>query len=46
MPSLPAWLLAASLRIAIIAVSAYIVIRAGSAAIRRFEREMSTGTGL
>jgi small conductance mechanosensitive channel len=46
MPSLPAWLLAASLRIAIIAVAAYIVIRAGSAATRRFERQMSTGTGL
>src|SRR5688500_11231194 len=46
MPSLPSWLLAASLRIAIIAVAAYIVIRAGSAATRRFEREMSTGTGL
>jgi small conductance mechanosensitive channel len=46
MPSLPSWLLAASLRIAIIAVAAYVVIRAGSAATRRFEREMSTGTGL
>ena len=46
MPSPPSWLLAASLRIAIIAVAAYIVIRAGSAATRRFEREMSTGTGL
>src|SRR5690349_24119455 len=46
MPSLPSWLLAASLRIAIIAVAAYVVIRAGSAATRRFEREMSVGTGL
>jgi moderate conductance mechanosensitive channel len=34
------------LRIAVIAIAAYIVIRAGSAATRRFEREMSTGTGL
>jgi small conductance mechanosensitive channel len=46
MPSPPSWLLAASLRIVIIAIAAYVVIRAGSAATRRFEREMSTGTGL
>ena len=46
MPSPPPWLLAASLRIAVIAIAAYLVIRAGSAATRRFEREMSTGTGL
>jgi small conductance mechanosensitive channel len=46
MPPLPAWLLAPSLRIVIIAIAAYIVIRAGAAATRRFEREMSTGTGL
>ena len=46
MPALPSWLLATSLRIAVIAIAAYIVIRAGSAATRRFEREMSTGTGL
>ena len=46
MPALPSWLLATSLRIAVIAIAAYVVIRAGSAATRRFEREMSTGTGL
>jgi moderate conductance mechanosensitive channel len=45
-PALPSWLLATSLRIAVIAIAAYVVIRAGSAATRRFEREMSTGTGL
>ena len=46
MPSLPPWLTAASLRIAVIAIAAYVVIRIGSAATRRFEREMSRGTGL
>ena len=46
MPSLPPWLLAASWRIAVIAIAAYVVIRIGSAATRRFEREMSRGTGL
>ena len=46
MPSPPPWLLAASLRIAVIAIAAYLVIRVGSAAARRFEREMSRGTGL
>ena len=46
MPALPSWLLATSLRIAVIAIAAYVVIRVGSAATRRFEREMSTGTGL
>ena len=40
------WLLDAGLRIAIIAVAAYFVIRIGSAAARRFEHEMSRGTGL
>jgi small conductance mechanosensitive channel len=45
-PALPSWLLATSLRIAVIAIAAYVVIRVGSAATRRFEREMSTGTGL
>jgi small conductance mechanosensitive channel len=40
------WVLDAGLRIAIIAVAAYLVIRIGSAAARRFEREMSRGTGL
>jgi small-conductance mechanosensitive channel len=41
-----AWLLDSGLRIAIIALAAYFVIRIGSAATRRFEREMSRGTGL
>jgi small-conductance mechanosensitive channel len=45
-PSPPPWLLATSLRIAVIAIAAYLVIRVGSAAARRFEREMSRGTGL
>jgi moderate conductance mechanosensitive channel len=45
-PSPPPWLLATSLRIAVIAIAAYIVIRIGSAAARRFEREMSRGVGL
>jgi len=40
------WLLESGLRIAIIAILAYLVIRVGSAATRRFEREMSSGTGL
>jgi moderate conductance mechanosensitive channel len=40
------WLLESGLRIAIIAVGAYFVVRIGSAAARRFEREMSQGTGL
>lgn len=40
------WLLQSGLRIAIVAVLAYLVIRIGSAAARRFEREMSRGTGL
>ena len=40
------WLLDHGLRIAVIAVAAYIAIRVGSAASRRFEREMSAGTGL
>src|SRR5688572_29810680 len=44
--TLARWLLDAGLRIVIIAVAAYMVIRIGSAATRRFEREMSTGTGL
>lgn len=46
MPSLPPWLLAASLRIAVIAIAAYLVIRIGSAATRRFEARMNQGTGL
>ena len=40
------WLLRNGLRIAVIVVSAYAAVRLGSAAARRFEREMSTGTGL
>lgn len=36
----------ALVRIVVIAVAAYLVIRIGSAAARRFEREMSRGTGL
>jgi small-conductance mechanosensitive channel len=40
------WLLDHGLRIAVIAVAAYMAIRIGTAAARRFEREMSTGTGL
>jgi small conductance mechanosensitive channel len=40
------WLLDRGLRIAVIAIGAYLVIRIGSAAARRFEREMSQGTGL
>ena len=34
------------MRIALIAVTAYLIIRVGSTAARRFEREMSAGTGL
>ena len=44
--ALARWLLDTGLRIAIIAVTAYFAIRIGSAAARRFEREMSRGTGL
>jgi small conductance mechanosensitive channel len=44
--ALARWALDTGLRIAIIAVTAYLAIRMGSAATRRFEREMSTGTGL
>jgi small conductance mechanosensitive channel len=40
------WFLDAGLRIAIITIAAYFVIRIGSAAARRFEREMSRGSGL
>jgi moderate conductance mechanosensitive channel len=40
------WMLDAGLRIAVIAVAAYLVIRIGSAAARRFELEMSRGSGL
>ena len=44
--ALARWALDTGLRIALIAVSAYFVIRVGSAGARRFEREMSSGTGL
>jgi predicted PurR-regulated permease PerM len=40
------WFLESGLRILVIAIGAYFVIRIGSAAARRFEREMSRGTGL
>ncbi len=40
------WALDAGLRIALIAVLGYCLIRIGSAATRRLEREMSVGTGL
>lgn len=40
------WTLDAGLRIVMIGVLAYLLIRIGSAAARRFEREMSRGTGL
>lgn len=41
-----AWLVGAGLRIVVIALAAYVVMRIGWAAARRFEREMSRGTGL
>jgi small conductance mechanosensitive channel len=44
--ALARWALDAGLRIALIVVAAYFLIRIGSAAARRFEREMSRGTGL
>jgi moderate conductance mechanosensitive channel len=44
--ALARWALDAGLRIAVIALVAYLVIRVGSGAARRFEREMSRGTGL
>jgi small conductance mechanosensitive channel len=40
------WLIQSGLRIAVIVVFAYLVIRIGTAASRRFEREMSQGSGL
>ena len=40
------WVLDSGLRMAVIAIAAYVVIRIGTAATRRFEREMSSGTGL
>ena len=44
--ALARWALDTGLRIAVIAVCGYLVIRIGTAAARRFEREMSAGTGL
>lgn len=44
--ALARWALDTGLRIAVIAVCGYIVIRVGSAAARRFEREIGAGTGL
>jgi len=41
-----AWLVGAGLRIVVLAIAAYVVIRIGSAAVRRLQREMSRGTGL
>jgi small conductance mechanosensitive channel len=40
------WLLDHGLRIAFIAVAGYVIVRIGTAAARRFETEMSAGTGL
>ena len=40
------WLIDHGLRIVIILVAAYLVVRIGSASANRFEREMSHGTGL
>jgi len=40
------WLLDRGARITLIFVAAYFVVRIGSAAARRFEREMSRGSGL
>ncbi len=44
--ALARWLLASGLRIGVICVTSYFVIRVGSAAATRFERDMSRGTGL
>jgi len=40
------WLLEVGLRIVVIAIAAYLIVRIASAAARRLEREMSHGTGL
>ncbi len=40
------WIFDAGLRIAVICVTAYFLMRAASATARRFEREMSRGSGL
>jgi small-conductance mechanosensitive channel len=44
--ALAKWAMESGLRIAVIAIAAYLAVRIGSAAARRFEREMSAGTGL
>ena len=44
--ALAKWAMESGLRIAIIALAAFVAIRVGGAAGRRFEREMSAGTGL
>jgi small-conductance mechanosensitive channel len=44
--ALAAWAMKSGLRIALIAIAAFLAVRIGSAAARRFEREMSGGTGL
>src|SRR4051812_15595359 len=44
--ALARWALDAGVRIVLIAVAGYFVIRVGSASAIRFEREMSSGTGL
>ena len=44
--ALARWALDAGLRIVLIAVAAFFVTRVGAAAARRFERDMSAGTGL
>ena len=40
------WLMHGGLRVAIVVLAAYLVIRIGNGAARRFELEMSRGTGL
>ena len=40
------WLFERGLRLSVIAVAGYLVIRIGATAARRFEREMSRGSGL
>ena len=40
------WLLGAGVRIVLIAIAAYIIIRIGSTATRQLQREMSAGSGL
>jgi moderate conductance mechanosensitive channel len=44
--ALARWAFDTGLRIAMIAIAAYLALRIGSATTRRFEREMSRGTGL